>query len=341
MAKTDNILITGATGFLGSYLTRLLVAQGFTNIKAMRRTNSPLDLVKPIQDQVTWIEGDIMDVPLLESVLEEGQKVYHCAAVVTQPKTNIDQMMRINVEGTANLVNVANYRNIAKLLHVSSIAALGRHKKEQHLNEENHWIRNEFNTDYGISKYLGEQEVWRGMAEGLTAAIINPSVIIGSGFWNRGTAKIFETISKGLAFYPPGTTGFVDVRDVANMCMQLMEGEHQNVRVIANASNLNYQTFFSKVAQSVGKKPPHIATNSLMSALAWRADWLRAKLTGGHHIITKSRIQQTSCSYYYNNQQSIDLLGFQYRPIDQTIMETGTQFLASTSHGQRANILPL
>ena len=327
MAKTDRILVTGATGFLGSYLVRLLVSEGFTQVRAMKRANSPMDLVAEVADKVEWVEGDIMDVPLLETVMDGCQKVYHCAAVVTQPKTNIPQMMRINIEGTANVVNVANYRNVDKLLHVSSIAALGRHKKEQELDEENHWIRNEFNTDYGISKYLGEQEVWRGMAEGLNAVVINPSVIIGSAYWNRGTAKIFETVWKGLKFYPPGTTGFVDVRDVAQMCLQLMEGDYQDLRVIANADNLNYKTFFGMVAKALGKKPPSIAATPLMSALAWRLDWLRAKLTGGHHVITKTRVQQTSCTYHYNNTLSKTLLGFKYRPMEETVGDTGKQFL--------------
>lgn len=329
MSKTKQILVTGATGFLGSYLVRLLVAQGYTRIRAMKRVTSPMDLVLDVKDKVEWVDGDIMDVPFLEDAMVDCKQVYHCAAIVTQPKSKPAEMMRINVEGTANVVNVALYRNVSKLLYVSSIAALGRHKKEQQLDETNHWQRNEFSTDYGVSKYLGEQEVWRGIAEGLNAVIINPSVIIGSGYWNRGTAKIFETLSKGLRFYPPGSTGFVDVRDVAEMSLQLMESDLKEVRVIANAVNWSYLAFFTAVAKSVDKKPPSTPTNPLMSALAWRADWLRAKLTGGHHVITKSRIKTTSCSYSFDNSKSIELLDFKYRDFHETIKETGAQFLQS------------
>ena len=341
MAKTDRILVTGATGFLGSYLLRLLVAQGFSQIRALKRANSPLDMVSDVIDQIEWIDGDIMDVPFLESAMENIDKVYHCAAIVTQPKTNVREMMHINVEGTANVVNIANYCNVGKLLYISSIAALGRHKKEQTLNEENHWLRNEFNTDYGTSKYLGEQEVWRGIAEGLQAVVINPSVIIGSGFWNKGTAKIFETIWQGLGFYPPGTTGFVDVRDVAAMSIQLMESDLHSVRVIANTDNWSYLRFFSQVAEALGKKPPGIAANSFMSSLAWRADWLRAKITGGHHVITKSRVQQTSCIYHYDNKRSTELLRFVYKPLEETIRETGKQFLACQENGKGVDYLPI
>jgi len=282
-----------------------------------------------------------MDVPFLEEVMEDCDQVYHCAAIVTQPKAKVHEVMRINVEGTANVVDMAVYKNVKKLLHVSSIAALGRHKKEQKLDESNHWQRNKFSTDYAVSKYLGEQEVWRGIAEGLEAVIINPSVIIGSGFWKRGTAKIFETLSKGLKFYPPGKTGFVDVRDVAKMSIQLMESELKEVRVIANALDSSYLDFFTAVAKSIDKKPPSIPTNALISALAWRADWLRAKLTGGHHVITKSRVKTTSCSYSFDNSRSKELLGFEYRNFEDTISETGAQFLNCKKAGKEVDFLAL
>lgn len=338
MKKSSKILITGATGFLGSYILRMLVSKGYSNLHGMKRSHSPMDLVADVKDKVKWVNGDIMDVPFLEEAMEDCDQVYHCAAIVTQPKSNVKEMMRINVEGTANVVNVANFRNVRKLLYVSSIAALGRHKKEQTLDESNHWQRNKFSTDYAVSKYLGEQEVWRGMAEGLNAVIINPSVIIGSAFWDRGTAKIFETLSKGLRFYPPGSTGFVDVRDVAEMSIQLMESELQEIRVIANAANWDYLRFFTEVATSIDKNPPGIPTNPLMSALAWRLDWLRAKLTGGHHVITKSRVKTTSCSYSFDNSRSKKLLSFKYRDFSETVWETGRQFLES--QGKTA-VLPI
>jgi dihydroflavonol-4-reductase len=341
MSKSDQILITGATGFVGSYLLRMLVVQGYTRLRAMKRAGSRMDLVADIKDKVEWVDGDILDVPFLEDAMAGCVQVYHCAAIVTQPKTSIREMMRVNVQGTANVVNVALYSNVSKLLYISSIAALGRHKRSQQLDESNHWQRNEFSTDYGVSKYLGEQEVWRGIAEGLNAVIINPSVIIGSGYWQQGTAKIFDTVSRGLRFYPPGKTGFVDVRDVAKMCIQLMESELKEVRVIANAVDWTYLQFFKAVATAIGKKPPTIPANALMSALAWRLDWLRAKLTGGHHVITKSRVMTTSCSYAFDNSLSKDLLGFEYRDFEETVRETGVQFLEGRARGVDVGFFPI
>jgi len=341
MSKSKNIFVTGGTGFLGSYILRYLLAQGYTNIRALKRASSPMLLVEDIKDKIEWIEGDLMDLFLLEDVMQDTDQVYHAAAIVTASKKEEALMKKINGEGTANVVNAANYCNIEKLLHVSSIAVLGKQKKVQHLSEKNHWLPGEFNNAYAISKYMGEQEVWRGMAEGLNAVIINPSVIIGSGIWGQGTTGLFDKVHQGLPFYPIGSTGFVDVRDVARMSIQLMESDISNQRVIANAVDLTYQNFFTTIAHLLNKKPPGIKATPFLSGLAWRADWLRSKLTGSQHIVTKSRALLTACSFSFDNGLSKELLGFEYTPIEETLEETARQYLESLENGAGAAVLDL
>ena len=174
-----NIFVTGATGLVGSYLVRHLLAQGKNNIRALRRSESNTKLVADFYDLVTWVEGDILDLPSLEDAMDGVQQVYHCAAMVSFEPRNVARMMKVNVEGTANVVNTAMFRGVEKLVHVSSIAAIGRNLRQPDVTENSKWQRSPINSNYAISKYLAEQEVWRGSVEGLAVGIVNPSVEIG------------------------------------------------------------------------------------------------------------------------------------------------------------------
>ena len=184
------ILVTGATGFLGAYLLRQLVTQGHA-IRALRRANSPMHLVEDIADLVEWVEADILDIVALETAFEGVTHVYHCAAMVSFHPRDVDRMMKINVEGTANIVNLSLSFGVQKLVHVSSIAAVGRSKERPQLDESSKWTTSKLNTNYAISKYMGEQEVWRGHAEGLAVGIVNPAIILGSGFLATRLGPLF------------------------------------------------------------------------------------------------------------------------------------------------------
>jgi len=341
MQKNKAIFVTGGTGFLGSYLLRYLVQQGYTNIRAMKRATSSMDLVKDVQDKIEWVEGDLLDVTWLEDVMQDMDLIYHCAAMVSFNAKDLDKMMQVNVEGTANMVNIALHVGVERFLHVSSIAALGRIKNNSQVDEETKWQRNKYNTNYSISKYLSEQEVWRSIYEGLPAIIINPSTILGSGFWSKGTGQLFNQVMQGLKFYPQGTTGFVDVRDVARLMIQMMESDILNERLLANGENLSYKSLFNEIAQALNKKAPSIEVNPFIRESAWRVSWLASKITRKQPVITKETARLSSNSFYYQNDKSKEIFGFNYTPIHQTIQETARQMLESLSKNQQFTFLPL
>ncbi len=332
------ILVTGGTGFLGSYLLRYLVRQG-KKVRALKRPNSPMDLVQPIVSQVEWVEGDILDIGSLEDAMEGIEQVYHTAAVVSFDPREAEWMKKVNGEGTANVVNVALHKGVDKLLHVSSIAAIGRSKEKDTISENNKWERSKYNSQYAISKYQAEQEAWRGSVEGLKVVIINPSVILGSGFWDRGTGRFFEQIYKGLKFYTTGITGFVDVRDVARVMPMLMDSDIVQERFIISAENIGYQTLFGWLADSLQKPHPSIKVTPFLKETAWRIEWLRSKLTGSHPFITQETARNASIQCFYENDKLLKMLDFQYTPVKQTIMETGKQFLETG--GQQSKFLKL
>ena len=324
----ESILVTGGTGFVGSYLLRQLLRQGYSNIHATKRANSKMDLVTDFQKHINWIEADILDVIAIEDALEGKDKVYHCAGFVSHLSKDFDKMIEINVEGTANVVNLALEKGVKKLLHFSSIAAIGRVKNNSTIDEKSKWQRSHMNSNYAISKYLAEQEVWRATAEGLNTIIINPSVILGSGDWETGTASFYKTVWNGLKFYTTGTSGYVDVRDVVRMAIELMESDYQEERFICTSENWTYQQLFTTIAEQLDKKPPGIKVNALLREIAWRVEWVKS-LVGFRPIVTKETARHSSRSFYYKNDKSREKLNFEYIPIQKTITDTAKTFLAS------------
>jgi dihydroflavonol-4-reductase len=339
--NTKRILVTGATGFVGSYLLRYLVKSGFKHIIAMKRSTSPMDLVAEVANKVQWVEGDILDMPFLEEILRGGvNQIYHCAAIVSFSAHDREEMYRINVDGTANIVNVALDFNIEKLVHVSSIAAIGRIERDLYVSENTKWQRSPINTHYAISKFQAEQEVWRGIAEGLNAAIVNPSVIIGSQYWHQGTGKLFEQVWNGLRFYTEGVTGYVDVRDVVRFMVKLMASDIDNQRFILNSENLKYKILFEEIAKVLHKKQANIRVTPLLREIAWRVEWLKSKITGKHPLVTQETARISGTTFYFNNEKSLKAFpDFTYTPIFKTIKETGEQFLEAQKTGKRGDYL--
>ncbi|MCC6726686.1 MAG: NAD-dependent epimerase/dehydratase family protein [Saprospiraceae bacterium] len=338
---SKRILVTGATGFIGSYLVRYLLQSGHTNIRCTRQPNSSLALLKDAADQVEWVNADLLNLMEMEDAMQGVQQVYHCAAVVSFHEKDNQRMRSINAEGTANIVNLALDFGIEKLVHVSSIAAIGRKPNDPNIDERTAWKNDDWNSPYGISKHQAEMEIWRGVAEGLNAAIVNPANVLGSGFWQgrTSTGQIFHQIWKGLRFHPQGGTGFVDVRDVVRFMVQLMESDSSGERYILSAENLPFKKVFDEIAAVLGVKPPSIAVTPFIRETAWRVAWLASKFTGKPAFITKQTARSSARTFFYDNRKSLAAFPFQYTPISQTIQETGAQFLRSAKHGFEPDVL--
>ena len=180
------ILVTGGAGLVGKELIAQLVAGG----QKIRAIYNKTPLPDFHSGSVEQVHCNILDTAGLEEAMSGVELVYHCAAVVNFNPTMKAAMFSVNIDGTANIINAALDAGIQKLVHVSSVAALGRIREDAIVDETMSWTEETSNSAYGQSKYLAEMEVWRGIGEGLNAVIVNPVIILGPGNWDTGSSKI-------------------------------------------------------------------------------------------------------------------------------------------------------
>jgi nucleoside-diphosphate-sugar epimerase len=279
-------------------------------------------------EKVQWVLGDMTDIFSLEEAMQGADEVYHCAAVMSFDPKDHRKMLRINATGTANVVNAALQTGIRKLCHVSSIAALGRpENRKDIIDEKLVWKSSRNNSVYSISKYESEREVWRGIAEGLDAVIVNPSVILGYAGVDTGSARLFHTAWKNTFFYPSGVNGYVDVRDVAGAMVRLIESDIRNDRFILSAGNLSYRKLFEYMARGYDKPGPGIRVGSFPASLAWRAERIRSWITRRSPMLTRETARTASKKHYYSNEKIRKAIGFEFRPLEQTVADHCKHFL--------------
>ncbi|MFD1553142.1 hypothetical protein DNU06_12490 [Putridiphycobacter roseus] len=324
------VFVTGGTGLLGAHVLVELSKRG-QPILALKRNSSSTKMTEAIFqyffkdqsealfNQIEWVEGNILDVNSLKSPLQRCNIVYHCAGKVSFHKRDFHAMMKINKEGTANMVNVALSVGIEKFCHVSSTAAIGRDVKTLLYTEENKWQTSNENSNYAVSKYSAEMEVWRSKEEGLNVTIVNPSVIIGAGFWTESSLEIFDTVSKGLKYYPSGMNAFVDARDVAYCMVELVEKNKMGDRYLTISQNVFFKDLLSTIATKMSVKKPSVAVKPWMVELGWRLEKIKAIIFARKPKITKETARSAMSISKYNNQKIKTAIGIDFIPIEDAI----------------------
>lgn len=316
MNTQNKVLVTGATGLLGKELILQLLSAG-NNVKAVYHQTALNDIDHP---QLEKVKCDLLDVMTLEEIMEDITHVYHCAGLVNFSNKHKSRLYKTNVEATANVVNASLNGGVKKLLYVSSVAALDRMRTTAPIHEGMQWTKETGGSTYGHSKYLGELEVWRGIAEGLNAVIINPTIILGPGNWNSGSTAIFKKVYQGLKWYTEGSTGFVDVNDVCRAMILLMESEIQAERFIINAENKPFKDILCMIADAFHKTRPSKKVNPFISEIAWRMEALRSFVIGAEPLITKDTAKAALAKVSFDNSKLLKHFpDFCYTPIIETI----------------------
>lgn len=335
----EMILVTGGTGLVGSHLLFNLLSKGH-KAKVLIRPDSNKGQIyrtfsyytpqpEKLTQLITWVEGDMLDLLSLENALADVTQVYHTAAFVSFKRKDKKSVLQTNIKGTANLVNICLEKGIGKLCHVSSIGALGQSEPEMQITEDLLWKPSKNSSVYSLSKYHSEMEVWRGITEGLNAVIVNPSVVLGPGNWEKGSPSFFKLIDRGFKYYTEGVTGYLDVRDLAEIMVQLMESNITGERFIVSAENLSYRQFLTTISDALGRPSPYQSISRRQAGIYAVFEAIKSAMFGKEPRMTKEAVHIAFAKSYYDNNKLGKILPYAYRPISQSVKDIATMYKAT------------
>ena len=327
------ILVTGGTGLVGSHLIYQLTLENNV-IRATHRADSDIERVKllfkfyskdfnQLFKKIEWIEADLNNLSQLQDAFKDISFVYHCAAYISFDPSSYETLRRVNIRGTANIVNLCINNKIKKLCHVSSVATLGYNIKE--IDENNYWDGNKHKSAYAISKYGAEMEVWRGVQEGVKSVIINPGIIIGPGFSKSAFGTIIKMVTNKKRFHTCGKTGYVDVRDIANIMIRLMNSKIENERYILVNKNLSYKKVIDMVSSNLGMKNKSTFVSKSKLKIALVFDLVSSKFFNKERKLSKALCKTLTRNFNYSSKKIKKDLNFEFTSILETF-EKSCQF---------------
>jgi dihydroflavonol-4-reductase len=323
------ILVTGGTGMVGAHLLYELVNSG-EKVRAIYRSERAIEKVKKVFsyysdtvdtliEKIDWVQGDLLDITSLELAFEGVVTVFHAAALVSFRHADYEQLRRVNIEGTATIVNLSIAFSIKKLIYVSSIAAISKTVGKELVDETDDFNLDTNNYGYAITKYGAEMEVWRGSQEGLNVLVVNPGVVLGPGYWNENSGAMFAMVSKGFPFYTEGITGFIGVDDVVKALLLLYRGTLVNERFVLVSENISFKSVLYHIAGFFGKKPPRFKVTRFMAEAGWRLAWLYTFVTGRSNSFSKHTAKSASKNSFYNSDKIQQATGMEFEPMEKVI----------------------
>ncbi len=334
------ILVTGATGFVGAHLLYQL-AETNEHVRAIYRSEKTIEKVTEVFSlygadaslisKIEWFKADITDVPSMIPAFYGVKKVYHCAAFISFNPKDYREMRKVNIHGTAIIVNLSIDAKVNKICFVSSIASIGNSIYGEPSTEENEWNSQDDNSGYSITKFGAEMEVWRASQEGIDVVIVNPGIILGGGFWNAGSGKIFTKIFHGLKFYTEGKTGFVGVKDVVKTMVFLTNSTIKNERFILVSENKSYKEVFFLIADALKKKRPYKRIHRWKMELLWRVSSFLSIITGKEPLLSKYAAKSANSTSLYTSKKVQEILPFKFQTIEAVVKEVSENYPTTLS----------
>ncbi|ARV15952.1 NAD-dependent epimerase/dehydratase family protein [Polaribacter sp. SA4-12] len=329
------ILVTGGTGLVGAHLLYHLIKND-EKIRAIYRSENRIEKVKEVFSfytddtslisKIEWFKADITDVPSMIPAFIGIEKVYHCAALISFNPKDYREMRKVNIHGTAIIANLSIDAKVDKICFVGSIASIGSSANGSLITEDCEWNSQENNSDYSITKFGAEMEIWRASQEGVEVVIVNPGVILGSGFWETGSGKLFTQVYNGFKYFTEGITGFVGVKDVVKSMISLMNSNIKNERFILVSENKSFKEIFFSMASSLDKKLPSRKIKPWQTAIFWRFSWLLSAITGKESLLSKSSAKSAHSISRYSSEKIEKSLHFQFKKIDNVIKSVSKNY---------------
>jgi dihydroflavonol-4-reductase len=320
MNASSRTLVTGATGLVGSELVQQLLDRGHT-VRIFRRDTSDVSILGEAASEVEHAVGDLRDARSLLAAMEDVTHVYHAAARVRFGPGEQELLHAVNVTGTGNVVNAALRAGVQRLVHTSSMAAFGRPVAGDEVIDENTaWGEDDQKRSaYALSKYESELEVHRGIAEGLDAVIVNPSLIFGVGREGHSTRRIVDAARSGWArAVPPGSSNVVDVKDVAAGMQAAMDKGETGRRYFLGSENLSWQEIVGTLARAFGQPPPARTIPPALMTTAAVVSEAVSFVTRTRPALTREHVQTSTSTLEYRNDRARSELGCSFRPFEST-----------------------
>lgn len=306
----NTVLVTGATGFLGRHLISRLIAGG-NRVRAYARPGWKAS-GEP-RAPVETIYGDIRDADMLARASRGCDTVFHTAAIVSFRSSGREELLDVNAGGTRAVVSACLRSGVGRLVHTSSVAAVGL-RADGGLADET----TEFNwppsLTYRWSKHLAEQEVLGGISRGLNAVIVNPAVIIGPGdLYMHGGQLVRDAVRGRLVAYTRGGMNLVSVEDVADGHLRAAALGSSGSRYILGGVNLTHREAFEFVTGIVGGRRPMIGIPRWGVLAAAHAAELFAGVTGTSPLITPDLVAGAGTCQWFSIARARNELS--YRPV--------------------------
>lgn len=329
------ILVTGGTGLVGAHLLYHLLKND-EKIRAIYRSEEKIKAVEKVFSYYTedtsliakieWFKADITDIPAMIPAFVGVEKVYHCAAFISFNPKDYKEMRKVNIHGTAIIVNLSIDAKIKKLCFVGSIAAVGDSLNGDLITEENEWNKELDNSGYSITKFGAEMEVWRASQEDVEVVIVNPGVILGSGFWIAGSGKLFSQVKNGFKYYTEGITGFVGVKDVVKAMVLLMNSDVKNERFILVSENKTYKEVFFLIADAFGVKRPSKKIKYWQTNMFWRISSILAVFAKKTPLLSKYSAKSAHEVSKYSSEKIKEKINFQFEEIQTVVKDVCSNF---------------
>jgi dihydroflavonol-4-reductase len=332
------ILVTGGTGLVGAHLLYHLIKND-EKVRAIYRSKEKIELVKNVFScdtnaallfsKIAWLKADITDIPAMIPAFVGIEKVYHCAAFISFNSKDYREMRKVNIHGTAIIVNLSIDAKIKKLCFVGSIAAVGDALNGKRITEGNEWNKELDNSGYSITKFGAEMEVWRASQEGVAVVIVNPGIILGAGFWFASSGKLFSQVYKGLKYFTEGITGFVGVKDVVNAMILLMDSDVKNERFILVSENKSYKDILFLIADAFGKKRPSKKIKAWQTDLLWRVSAVFFACTRKEPLLSKYSAKSAHEVSEYSSRKIKKTINFQFEEIETVVKSVCNEYETS------------